>query len=614
MKKLFYLMMVAATALFASCNPDNGEGTGTGNNGGGNTDKPFYGFEMDKAAVVNIGADQYVIQMYITDANGNNTRLMSAQVSIPGVVENVIPEGNYELIEGELIDDQYFAGSYYENAEAGYYMAITNGELNVKHTSKGTSLTVYADGYNAETQEAIDDIECRYTGDVSIDGNEFKGAQAVAQYQGLWEGVPYWILQIDIDETTWFNIYVNTNSEDFEAGIPSGNYPFNYEFTGGNADASYTSGDQWAGSMLLYSPDGETNYIVQLIFGGNINITNNGNGTYAIDMQYYDQTFIPYVANYEGQVALVDKSPKDVNYNLTSAEFTYMGGGYWSALVVEESGIEGYIDIYCGEDNTFADGIPAGTYTVSDTNAAGTVGAAVLEGGYITGGSYFVNGNSVEDLVVGGELVVNADKTFSFNFEGYFAPALKANFTGTPEFVDSTAAISLDVAQYMFLGGGNWLVLLGSTEKDALFMLEVYCAEDNTFADGLTAGTYTIADTCAPFTICPTLFTEEGAYDGGSALVSMDMQKLKDFILDGSMVIAEDGSATVNLVGYLNPVLNGVTTVEPTIVDGTEEEEPVEVPAKAAAKAPLKKAAKAIKVKNNLDKSTTYPFNGVVCR
>ena len=57
MKKLFYLMMVAATALFASCNPDNGEGTGTGNNGG-NTEIPFYGFILDGADVTAIGGDE----------------------------------------------------------------------------------------------------------------------------------------------------------------------------------------------------------------------------------------------------------------------------------------------------------------------------------------------------------------------------------------------------------------------------------------------------------------------------------------------------------------------------------------------------------------------------
>ena len=63
MRKLFYLMMVAATALFASCNPDNGEGTGTGNNGGGNTEKPFYGFTVDGADVTAIGGDDYILQM-----------------------------------------------------------------------------------------------------------------------------------------------------------------------------------------------------------------------------------------------------------------------------------------------------------------------------------------------------------------------------------------------------------------------------------------------------------------------------------------------------------------------------------------------------------------------
>lgn len=368
-------------------------------------------------------------------------------------------------------------------------MAISNGEIDIKHTAKGTRFTVYADGYNVDTQVAINDIECRYTGDLTIYGNKFTGVKAAAAYKGLYEGVPYWLLQVDLDETTWFNIYVNTNSEDFEAGIPSGEYPFNFSFASGNADASYVSGGQYAGSMLVYTPDGENLYIAQLISGGSINITNNGDGTYVIDMPYYNQLYVPHVLTYEGEMQLVDMSQTD-----------------------EEEGGEG-----------------------------------------------------------------------------------------------NAVACNFDFAQYTYLGAGSWYAQLVDMTNAVMLNLEVYCAEENTFADGVPAGTYTVAETCAPFTIGAGALDESNQYDGGSCVTNVEFSKLYDLILGGEMVIGENYATEVELEGMVYS-WGGSFTGDAVVVDGTA------VAPAVAAKAPLKDSIKTLKLKNNFDKETILPFNGVSLR
>lgn len=615
MKKLFYSLMIAAATFMAACGPvEEPNGPNKPNEPQG--EKPFYGFMMDDVDVYGIGGDDFIVQMYILDQeSGATLRLMSAQTVIPNVGEDgVLPEGTYELVEGNP-EDGYITGSFYENnsTDAGYAMIISEGELEVKHTAQGTRLTVRAKGYDAETNAARDDVECRYVGNVQLYGTRYTGAFAGASYKGVYEGVPYWLFQIALDEegSSWFNIYVNTDSEDFEAGIPSGKYPFNLTFASGNADATYVSNGQYAGSMLLFDVNGDT-MIGGLILGGYVEITNNGE-TYTVDMKYYNQSFVPHTLSYEGAVKLTDDSPKDVVLNVSEAAFAYKGDGYWKLeFVDEENEMIGMIDIYCGADNTFADGIPAGTYTVSASEEAFTVGVGVISGGSVSGSLFAGADGYVADVVLGGEMVINADMTFSFNFEGYFAPVLKGAFEGTPEVVDTTAAMDLDYAQYFYVGGGCWYAYLGSTANDAMFVLEVYCAEDNTFADGIPAGTYNVADTYEAFTIGGMTVDEEGYY--GSMVMDMQTgETVKDFIMGGKMEIAENGAATIDFVGYVNPVLKGATTVEPIYTDATAAA-PAVAPAKAAMKAPVKKDVKNFVLKERIDKNTTYPYYGVMAR
>ena len=447
-------MMVAATALFASCNPDNGEGTGTGNNGGGNTEKPFYGFTVDGADVSAIGGDDYIFQMYILDEAGSVMRLMSAHVTVPGVVDDVIPEGTYKLKEGEIGDTgMYFKGSYYENASAdsGYYMLVTDGELELKHTAKGYRATVSADGINAEDGSAIKDIECRYEGDLEIVGNALPYVEdtAYAVYLGADEnGANWWVFEYDVNESYYVDFYLLTNTS-FEEGIPSGKYPFAMTGAAGTAVPSYSTSQGYSGSMLVFwDAEAESGYIADLFLGGEVNVVKNDDGTYSLDAIYYSYYNIPSVASYEGEVYFYDQTASEggdeegYELNIDVAQFVYAGGGTWLAYLVDAANdAMCVLDVYCDEENTFEDGLPAGTYTVADTYAPFTIGAGALDASYnYDGGSCVTDAafTKLYDVILGGEMVVGENYATEVAFEGMMYN-WSGSFAGEAMVVDGTA-------------------------------------------------------------------------------------------------------------------------------------------------------------------------------
>ena len=452
-------MMVAATALFASCNPDNGEGTGTGNNnGGGNTEKPFYGFTVDGADVSAIGGDDYIFQMYILDEAGSVMRLMSAHVTVPGVVDDVIPEGTYKLKEGEIGDTgMYFKGSYYENASAdsGYYMLVTDGELELKHTAKGYRATVSADGINAENGSAIKDIECRYEGDLEIVGNALPYVEdtAYAVYLGADEnGTNWWVFEYDVNESYYVDFYLLTNTS-FEEGIPSGKYPFAMTGAAGTAVPSYSTSQGYSGSMLVFwDAEAESGYIADLFLGGEVNVVKNDDGTYSLDAIYYSYYNIPSVASYEGAVEYLDATEEEGGgneLNIDVAQFMYSGGGTWMACLIDTAKDAMYVlEVYCDEENTFADGIPAGTYTVAETCAPFTIGAGALDADYnYDGGSCVANAalSQLYDVILGGEMVIGENYATEVAFEGLMYD-WSGSFAGEAIVVDGTAVAPAQAA------------------------------------------------------------------------------------------------------------------------------------------------------------------------
>ena len=442
-------MMVAATALFASCNPDNGEGTGTGNNGG-NTEKPFYGFTLDGADVTAIGGDEYILQMY------NDDRLVAAQVAVPNVVEGVFPEGTYTLVEGSVVNNYYLTGSYYQNysQDNGFYMLATSGSLEIKHTKGGIRATVYMKGVDMETGSTKDDVECRYEGELVIYDNSYPVIEesAAAYYLGEEEGVHQWELTMWLDlgdpEVDYvLDLYVLTETG-FEAGIPSGKYPIVLTAEAGTVLPAYEGTDGYFYGSMIVAVVGQQQQIADLVLGGELNVVNNGNGTYKIDVEFINYYYLPNVVSYSGEVALTDASVTPVEtLNVSQVEYYYVGGGRWYAYVYDLTYVDAYygstgaiamLEVYCAEDSTFADGIPAGTYTVADTCAPFTIGVCEVDSEGGASGSMIVNSNNeVVDLVFGGAMVIGEGGTFELAFEGYYSD-WAAEFDGEANFVDAS--------------------------------------------------------------------------------------------------------------------------------------------------------------------------------
>lgn len=454
--------MVAAAALMSSCGPDEG------------TEQPapereFYGFTMTGADVTAIGSDQYIIQSYILDENNSTTRLLSAHATIPGVDltadSPLLPEGTFALVEGEIGDNNaYIKGSYYKNsiAETPYTVLITEGEVEIKYTANGYRLTFYADGVNAETGAAMNDIECRYEGDAEIYGNKMPSVadSAAAVYYGAYGEADYWLFQFDVTATHFMNLYFNTRVGNIADGIPTGKYPFTLTSAAGTADMSYYTESGYAGSMVIYAPEGEQGRIYHLVAGGEADLTNNGDGTYAINIVYYNHFNIPYVMSYNGGAQVYDYSgPQEEQVEIEAAQLMCMDGSYdWWNLYLQNTtfyngyGLQLYFDITGAVGDNFEHGLSSGEYTFSVNYDPMTIypGEWVEEDGelyYSYGAAAFTmpldgDGNvAVYDIITDGKLVVtnNGDGTYKFEVNAGSEDRLWiATFEGTPTLTDYT--------------------------------------------------------------------------------------------------------------------------------------------------------------------------------
>lgn len=461
--------MVAAAALMSSCEPDAPEQPAP--------EKEFYGFTMTGADVTAIGNDEYIIQSYILDAEGYTTRLLSAHATIPGVdltaESPLLPEGTFALVEGEIGDNNaYIAGSYYENsiAETPYTVLITEGEVEIKYTANGYRLTFYADGVDAETGAAMNDIECRYEGDAEIYGNQMPSVadSAAVVYFGTIGEADYWQFQFDVNASYYMNVFFNTPVGGIEDGIPTGKYPFTLTGAAGTADRSYSTEQGYTGSMVIYAPEGEQGIIYHLVAGGEVDLTNNGDGTYAMNIVYYNHFNIPYVISYEGDARVYDYSgPQEQQVEIENAYMVCRDGSYgWWELYLQNStfnqgyGLQLYFDISGAEGDTFEHGLSSGTYTFSKYYDPMTIypGEWIEEDGelyYSYGAAAFtmpVNEQGqvgVYDIITDGELVVTNNGNGTYKFEVNVSGedyAWVATYEGTPTMEDMTVYEEEDAA------------------------------------------------------------------------------------------------------------------------------------------------------------------------
>lgn len=456
MKKLFSYLMVAAAALVVACGPAEEDPQNK-------PEKNFYGFNMDNADIAALGNDQYLLQMYNNDEEGYTVRLVSLLVTIPGVTEGILPAGSYKVAEGKVGDNKnYFTGSFYQNdiAETPYIILFDKGELEVKHTADGYCLTLWnGGGINAETGVAMNNLEIRYEGNAELYGtyNPTKQNTGYAIYIGQFTETAYcWVFEVDVDTTEavlYYDFYLLVEDDNFEAGIPSGKYPMLMTGEAGTALPTFVSGSQYGGSMLLeyIESEGDSN-IVDLVRGGEINVVNNGDGTYEIDVDYYNYFNIPYSTDYSGTVQHIDKSQAQGggdlgDENLVMAE--YWGGPSWVINLVDATNqFIVYLDTYNGNmEGTFADGLKAGTYTYTEdlSNMNMSIWAPVIEDGTWYMGSVIISGQNIVDLVTDAtmEVVANEDGTYAItaNIEGTQLKDYTFEFNGEVMLEDASMAM-----------------------------------------------------------------------------------------------------------------------------------------------------------------------------
>ena len=257
MKRLFFALLIAAAALMVSCN--NGQDPEPNPNP--DTEEPYYGFNFERFSITNLGdmsgngKTQFVVQMSAIDEFNTITRMMSAYIESDKVAPNgAMPEGTYDLLEGEY--DENVTGSQYIYLDGNkiVYGVISEGTLEVKRTEYGYRFTVTASGYNGVDGEIIHEVQCRYEGLIGEVGtNRYRVTDVSAAYMGVTDGVPYWNVQMATTDNRIILLYVNTFEDNFEAGIPTYNYNIQSPYPSpepGSVDCTYESYNGYSGSIV----------------------------------------------------------------------------------------------------------------------------------------------------------------------------------------------------------------------------------------------------------------------------------------------------------------------------------------------------------------------------
>lgn len=641
MKKFFAFLMLAA-AMITGCNtPEPGPGTEPKPD-----EEKFYGLTLNDAEVVNRGdyyndgTNSYLVYLYKVEGDVQ-TRIFAGEIITPEVNDGVIPAGKYTMADGKLVEgslDPILAGSFFiRNVEEdGYVMLATEGYLEVKHleTAGQYQLTASLKGIDAMTGEAKALQEGRFEGTPRMLGlaasNNFEvftpyGAQAM--YTSLGDGMAMYDLIVadkGAFDGTSFPIHLAEFvllTEDLGVDVlPQGTFPIDY------FGLSQELGVQYVNAQIVVDASGDKT--IDMGRDGYVTIKGKGEGKYSIEAVTFGEN-AGYKVKFEGDVYLYEEE-NGTTYNIDLAQANFQGeyeGNTWWVLFLGDTSADRLFQLYVNTpaDCTAANGIPSGTYTVAATMEPGTIDEGYVdEEGYVNG-SMVLNmaQTGVYAYLTGGELnlVNNGDGTYSidFDFLDHNSESMLGEYEGAMKIVDESeggstgggggedlnpVTMNIDVAEMQFLGLGEWILLLGDTSKDAVYMLDVYQNEDATFADGLASGTYTVAETYEHCTIWPGYVDEEG-YVGGSMLLNFDMTQAYDILQGGEMVVENTGNGNYNISIAFEGMSNYVTgsyTGEVPAYDGTQGVAPKKVAAKMAA------PAKSVKnTKKNQQQLTLVP-------
>lgn len=378
MKKSFYAVILAVASLVIGCNPEPEE-------------TPTYdGSEMNYCEVTNLGDfgnngnTQFLVQMATLNDEGSFTTLMSAHFETNAVSGNEIPEGTYTLQEGDYVDFSYFAGSFFMTASSTAidYLLITDGTIKVEKTAEGYCFSVEANGIDQASGDLGDPVKCRWQGATEVKSNRYNPDWAIAAFMGSnpqTEVLPYWNLQLDDHYIYFLNLFVNTSIDSFEGGLPEGDYVISDSMAANTVDMSYNVGGNWWGSVAWKVLEDDSKEAHNLMIGGNVKITKTGeiktknytDGTsdivcdYKIEVLFYNQTYVPHVAVYEGELILFDDSAEP-DYNL-ELSLNYYGNNKWCVIYSDEKDdFHALLYCYSAEDTTWEGGLSTGKYTVDE--------------------------------------------------------------------------------------------------------------------------------------------------------------------------------------------------------------------------------------------------------
>lgn len=389
MKRFFYAMLIAATAMFASCAPETTEGP--------NTDDPYKDRPLNNVKVFNMGDMEkdgnthFIVQISHLNIETNSfTRMISSHFVAEGTVDTKsVPEGTFDLLEGDYVDQGFFKGSFYmelsDDQTDIYYHIFDEGSINITKTSKGYQFAVAGECWDWNTGDSVS-ADYKYEGTVfSIENTRrYNPDFAAAVFFGTDQnGVPYWNLQLDDHEKYILWFYINTfdaSEEAFVKGIDSFFYEINATGAIGAVESSYPLAPGEYGGSLVYRVNNEGNLDPEnLMLGGYVDVKKVGEVSdekttaegvvyrtcdYEIDVMFYNQSYVPYFVTYTGEIKLHDMSAP-VEYE-KFARIEYYGSNKYLVKV-----LDGEADMCTqfytfGPDGSTAEGLADGTYTVTE--------------------------------------------------------------------------------------------------------------------------------------------------------------------------------------------------------------------------------------------------------
>ena len=240
----------------------------------------------------------------------------------PGTYDVAATYEDYTVYPGELYYDILPMGtyvSYYPDANTEQLGFVVSGAMEISGSALG--------GYTVTCDFTTDNgytIECSYSGNLEIQGIpgpystlegdytlNLEGASGFAVYCGdnYYTGGATWMISLNpLSGPDGFMTVIVAESTSFEEGIPTGTYEagasvtilYPGEYLTGFMDGGYLSGTNYVGG---FTSDGYVTEFAPAI-SGDLNITNNNDGTYIISFSFVDDLGNTWEGEWEGEMQL----------------------------------------------------------------------------------------------------------------------------------------------------------------------------------------------------------------------------------------------------------------------------------------------------------------------